>query len=105
MVYDPTMTVESYEVARMKEGEGMSSQQHTLMRFDPATGQGRPYPSHAAQWREYNGPTAWLFNPWTGDKRSPLDVGSDVFGHLILPPEEPIYADLTSFKGVREVQT
>jgi hypothetical protein len=27
---------------------------------------------------------AWLFNPWTGSRRLPEDVGSDTFGYLIL---------------------
>lgn len=68
-------------------------QQHTLMKFDPATGEPKPYPSHADQWREWNGKMmAWLFNPWTGTRRDAGDVGSDVLGHLILPPGEPLYA-------------
>lgn len=54
-----------------------------LMKYDPATGWSKPYPSHAAQWREYNGTTAWLFNPWTGDRRNAQDVGSDPFGLLV----------------------
>jgi hypothetical protein len=70
----------------------MSQQQKTLMRFDPATGWSNPYPSHAQQWREFNGTHAWLFNPWTGDRRGSGDVGDDPFGLLILPPGEPIYA-------------
>ena len=70
----------------------MSRQQSTLMRFDPATGAEKPYPSHAAQWREYHGELAWLFNPWVGHRRWAGDVGSDVFGHLIIPPGEPVYA-------------
>lgn len=68
------------------------NQQDSLMLYDPAFGTERPYPSHAAQWRKRNGPTAWLFNPWTGYKRHPGDIGSDVFGHLILPPYEEIKA-------------
>jgi len=68
-------------------------QQQTLMRFDPATGDSTPYPSHAAQWREFNGEMAWLFNPWNGERRHAGDVGSDRFGHLILPPGEPVYAE------------
>lgn len=64
----------------------------SMMRFDPATGEQRPYPSHAAQWRKHNGQTAWLFNPWTGARRDARDVGSDLFGHLILPPGEMLYA-------------
>lgn len=60
--------------------------QSELMQYDPATGEQRPYPSHAGQWREYNGKqTAWLYNPWTGKRRNALDVGSDVCGLLISP--------------------
>lgn len=60
--------------------------QEQLMRYCPATGENQPYPSHARQWRDFNGSRAWLFNPWTGDRRNAHDVGSDVFGHLIEPP-------------------
>ena len=68
-------------------------QQDSLMMFDPATGARTPYPSHAEQWRKYHGMgTAWLFNPWTGEWRSALDVGSDMLGQLIIPPEEPVSA-------------
>lgn len=59
--------------------------QNVLMKFDPATGEERPYPSHAAQWREWHGGTAWLFDPWTGRRRDARDVGSDVHGLLIVP--------------------
>ncbi len=57
--------------------------QNDLMNFDPASGQPHPYPSHAEQWRKYHGDVAWLFNPWTGGKRDPRDIGSDVLGRLI----------------------
>jgi hypothetical protein len=70
----------------------MSKQQHTLMRFDPATGKECPYPSHAQQWRDFNGKYAWLFNPWSGERRSAGNVGDDPFGLLMLPPGEPVYA-------------
>jgi hypothetical protein len=63
-----------------------------LMRFDPATGEERPYPSHAAQWREWHGVMAWLFNPWTGERRHASDVGSDPYGLLILPDGESLKA-------------
>lgn len=66
--------------------------QQTLMQFDPATGVERPYPSHAEQWREYHGALAWLFNPWTGTRRLAGDVGSDAFGLLVVPPDEPVPA-------------
>ena len=62
--------------------------QDSLMVFDPASGAREPYPSHAVQWREYNGEKAWLVNPWTGRNRDARDVGSDTFGHLIVPPGE-----------------
>lgn len=68
-------------------------QQYTLMKFDSATGEPNPYPSHADQWRDWHGKaTAWLFNPWTGTRRDAGDVGSDTFGMLILPPGEPLHA-------------
>lgn len=70
----------------------MSKQQSTLMKFDPAIGTERPYPSHAAQWREYHGNAAWLFNPWSGERRFAGDVGVDPFGRLIMPPGEPLFA-------------
>ena len=59
--------------------------QKILMKFDPATGKERPYPSHAAQWRNWHGVAAWLFDPWTGKRRNAYDVGSDVHGLLIVP--------------------
>lgn len=58
-----------------------------LMRFDPGFGTEKPYPSHAQQYRVYHGDMAWLFNPWTGSRRHPLDVGSDPFGHLVAPSD------------------
>ena len=67
--------------------------QHTLMKFDPATGEERPYPSHAEQWRLWHGrTTAWLIDPWTGNRRNAVCVGSDPYGHLILPPGEVLQA-------------
>lgn len=50
------------------------------MHFDPGTGAPNPYPSHAGQYRKYHGSKAWLFNPWTGAARDPVEVGNDVFG-------------------------
>ena len=61
------------------------SSQEKLMRYDPATGEEYPYPSHAKQWREWHGQrTAWLFDPWTGQRRDAGDVGSDIQGMAIL---------------------
>jgi len=58
--------------------------QDNLMKFDPATKQAMPFPSHAQQYRDYHGEAAWLFNPWTGSKRAAEDIGSDVFGFGIV---------------------
>ena len=65
-------------------------QQDSLMKFDPATSDPHPYPSHAGQWREWHGDLAFLFNPWTGERRGADVVGSDPFGLLIIPPDEPL---------------
>lgn len=67
--------------------------QQTLMQFDPASGEPRPYPSHAEQWRAFHGfSTAWLFDPWTGTRRAAGDVGQDVLGRGIKVPGEPVLA-------------
>jgi len=59
--------------------------QDKRMLCDPATGRQKPYPSHAEQWREYHGHSvAWLFNPWTGERRDARDVGMDVLGRGIV---------------------
>lgn len=71
----------------------MNRQQQALMKFDPATLEAKPYPSQADQYRDYHGRVAWLFNPWTGAHRDARDVGSDVFGQLIIPPGESVAAD------------
>lgn len=55
----------------------------SLMKFDPADASEKPYPSEANQYREYHGQVAWLYNPYTGEKRDPRDIGSDVFGLAI----------------------
>ena len=68
---------------------GELEMQNILMKFDPATGEERPYPSHAAQCREWHGGTAWLFDPWTGRRRDARDVGGDVHGLLIVPAGSP----------------
>ena len=58
--------------------------QDDLMMYNPVSGGNKPYPSHAAQYRKFHGEVAWLFNPWTGERRSAYDVGSDVYGMLIV---------------------
>lgn len=62
----------------------MKDPQPQVMLFDPSTGTPTPYPSHAGQWRLFHGKTtAFLFNPWTGARRTAGDVGTDPFGHAI----------------------
>lgn len=72
-------------VGRRNAQEREPAMQDALMKFDPATGEERPYPSHATQWRNWHGSAAWLFDPWTGRRRNAHDVGSDVRGLLIAP--------------------
>ena len=72
-------------VGRRNAQEREPAMQDALMKFDPATGEERPYPSHATQWRNWHGIAAWLFDPWTGRRRNAHDVGSDVHGLLIAP--------------------
>jgi hypothetical protein len=57
--------------------------QQASMIYDPVTGQNNPRPVSAADYREYHGLVAWLYNPWTGKHRDPRDIGSDVQGRLI----------------------
>lgn len=61
--------------------------QNKLMKFDPVTGWQAPYPSRADDYRKYHGDVAWMFNPWTGNRRDPRDIKSDVLGFLIYAPE------------------
>lgn len=49
-------------------------------------------PSNATELRKYFGGAAWLFNPWTGAARNVYDIGSDVFGYLIVPTPENLQA-------------
>lgn len=71
--------------------EGERVMQNELMKYDPATGECDPYPSHSEQWRKYHGKdTAWLFNPWTGERRVATDVGSDIQGYLIGEPQQVV---------------
>lgn len=58
--------------------------QEKLMKYDPVKGELFPYPSNADDYRKYHGVIAWLYNPWTGEKRDLRDVGTDVQGNLII---------------------
>jgi ATP-dependent protease HslVU (ClpYQ) peptidase subunit len=69
-----------------------TEQQHLPMIFDPATGLGIIGINIADEYRKWHGNKAWLYNPWTGEPRDPRDIASNVFGQLIIPPGEPVYA-------------
>lgn len=53
------------------------------MSFDPATGSQDCIPDTPTAYRKHHGKVAWLFNPWTGQRRDARDVGSDTFGQGI----------------------
>lgn len=57
--------------------------QQEVMLCDPVSGSEKPFPSQAAQYREWHGKIAWLYNPWTGEKRIHADVATDPFGYSI----------------------
>lgn len=76
--------------------------QQQRMRYDPVTGHQHPYPSHAAQYREFHGRVAWLYNPWTRARRDARDIGSDVTGLLIASEHELI--EQISQIGRKEVE-
>lgn len=65
--------------------------QKSKMLFDPYYGTPDPTPNIATEWRKVID-RPWIFNPWTGTPRNALDLDSDLYGHLILPPGEQIYA-------------
>ena len=57
--------------------------QNILMKFDPATGKERPYPSHAAQWRNW-------FN--ARDVRCVLEGGeAECFEGDVYEKADPLY--------------
>lgn len=59
--------------------------QGKVMGFDPSFGTPYPYPSHADQYRQMHENRAWLFDPWTGIRRTSEEVMRDVFGRDIIP--------------------
>jgi len=63
----------------------------SYMKFDPETGIKIPNTTPEL-YRETHTGVAWLFNPWSGDKRDSRDIGSDVFGLLMVAPGESIKA-------------
>lgn len=73
-----------------------------LMKFDPCFGEANPYPSHPAQYRAYHGARAWLFNPYTGARRHPCDVGTDPFGVLCVDPATMNHAQSSPRQSVKD---
>ncbi|MGL5282000.1 MAG: hypothetical protein ACRC8W_09705 [Plesiomonas shigelloides] len=56
----------------------------SLMKFDPVTGEKDPIPNEAKNYRNFHGDVAWIYNPYSGEKRDPRDIGTDVFGFWIV---------------------
>lgn len=56
--------------------------QNILMKFDPATGEERPYPSHAAQWRRLCGGRCRRTLEFTA--RPKAVRWNDVLGHFLV---------------------
>jgi hypothetical protein len=54
--------------------------------FDPQNGSRYPFPSSAEHYRRFHGEVAWLYNPWSGVKRHPKDIATDLQGLLIREP-------------------
>ena len=68
--------------------------QNALMKYDPITGEEKPYPSHAEQYRNYHGKLCWIYNPWTGIKRNAGDIYSDPESRQYVYISEPIFNQL-----------
>lgn len=71
---------------------GIQKLNNKPMRYDPVNGfliisSDESIITDPVKYREYHGHVAWLYNPWTGQKRDARDIGSDTFGHLIIPSE------------------
>jgi hypothetical protein len=63
--------------------------QTTKMLYCPMMGVRGPVPDTAAVWREQYR-HVWVFNPWTGQERSPIDIQQDPDGKLLIPPNETL---------------
>jgi hypothetical protein len=56
------------------------------MRYDPSTGVEKPSIRTINMYRLNHKTRAWFFNPWTGVKRDPEEVGLDPYGYTVNPP-------------------
>ena len=75
--------------SRVQQPESIRGSPHeAVLYYNPCTGTMYNLPEEAITAHEFrisNGVfAAWLFNPWTGAQRQAYDVGSDMFGHLIV---------------------
>lgn len=68
------------------------------LRCSPQTGDSLDKPQIAKDLRRL-GLGAWLFNPWTGERRSAKEVGDDVFGHNIRDGVAATDAVLTAIRN------
>lgn len=51
--------------------------------YDPGCGKIPPSFPNRREWNKVNFGWAWLFDPWTGDVRSPKAVGLDPYGERL----------------------
>lgn len=51
--------------------------------YSPATGE-HIYPGDPEKWIKMHPGLAWLFDPWSGDVRSAVEVGADTFGEELV---------------------
>ena len=78
------MAISAYFDISIYELYSLDLEQEKVMEYDPATGEKGCEPNLPDKYRKFHGKLAWLYNPWTGDKRDPRDIGSDVQGFLIV---------------------
>lgn len=90
--------MESFFTGFWEHMEGkMPHYQNKRFNFDPLDGVERkvyPHDEGGDAWRAHHGAIAWLYNPWTGARRTAVEVGDDVFGVRIYPPGVPGGTDI-----------
>lgn len=72
--------------AFLREEKGGEVQTKEML-YCPMMGTREPVPDTATAWREEHG-HAWVFNPWTGRRRTPIEIEQDPQGRVLIPPGE-----------------
>lgn len=73
------------------------AKQKVPMQFNPHTGEALSSSGVADRWRKDH-PGAWLFNPWTGEKRTPQAIAKDISGSDIGDGVSPYEAILKAIR-------